>query len=209
MFERYIYVSVCFLRGSHPYTYRTTDRSIRVNDVVMVPAGDEVKPAIVTGVKVYKKNDALPYPLEKTKMILGRADRKTKKLFKGIDMRMPVDISVTTMKTYSGTAQVVTDKHTRDLWKRELAKHPELKKVETQPVRNAGKILSRDDKGKKNRIAFWYREDHIMADDTYRCSHCNSIYSHKTPFCPHCHYEMKKEKYNPTIVEEFMYEDGE
>ena len=46
--KKYIYVDVCFLHGQHPYTYRTNDSTIANNTVVMVPAGDEIKPAIVT-----------------------------------------------------------------------------------------------------------------------------------------------------------------
>ena len=93
--KTYIYVDVCFLHGKHPYTYRTGDRSIAINDVVMVPAGEEIKPAIVTGVKTYKEKD-VPVPPEQIKEIIGKADRANRKLFKGIDMRMPLDISVKT-----------------------------------------------------------------------------------------------------------------
>lgn len=88
--KKYIYVDVCFLQGQHPYTYRTTDSSIKINDVVMVPAGNEIKPAIVSGVKVYKDKD-VPIPPEKLKEIIGRADCANQKLFKDVDMRMPMD----------------------------------------------------------------------------------------------------------------------
>lgn len=57
--EKYIYVDVCFLNSQHPYTYRTNDSSITINTVVMVPAGDEVKPAIVAKVRTYKEKDVL------------------------------------------------------------------------------------------------------------------------------------------------------
>ncbi len=87
--KTYIYVFVCFPNGKHPYVYRTADRSITINTVVMVPAGDEIRPAIVTGVREYREKD-VPYPLGKTKMILGKADRKTARAFRGIDMRMPL-----------------------------------------------------------------------------------------------------------------------
>lgn len=100
--KKYIYVDVCFLHGKYPYTYRTSDSSITVNTVVMVPARDEVKPAIVTRVKTYKEKD-VPVPPDQLKEIIGKADRENRKLFKGIDMRMPLDISVKTVRTTNGT----------------------------------------------------------------------------------------------------------
>lgn len=47
-FKKYTYIDVCFLHGQHPYTYRTNAGTIAINTVVMVPAGDEIKPEIVT-----------------------------------------------------------------------------------------------------------------------------------------------------------------
>ncbi|MCI6396533.1 MAG: hypothetical protein MR851_09920 [[Clostridium] scindens] len=86
--KKYIYVSVCFQNSSRSYAYRTEDKSIKINDVVMVPVpGEAAKPAIVTKVQICTEKDA-PYPPDKTKMIIGRADRKTRKLFDGVDMRM-------------------------------------------------------------------------------------------------------------------------
>ena len=82
--KKYIYVDVNFLHGQHPYTYRTNDTSITVNTVVMVPAGNEIKPAIVSGVKTYKEKD-VPIPPEKLKEIIGKADRATQKLFKAAE----------------------------------------------------------------------------------------------------------------------------
>ena len=95
-----IYVDVCFLHDQHPYTYRTNDSSIMINTVEMVPAGNEIKPAIVAGVKVYKKKD-IPIPPEKLNKIIGRADRTNQKLFKGVDMRMSI-LSIVLRKFKSG-----------------------------------------------------------------------------------------------------------
>ena len=76
--KKYIYLSVCFQNSWHPYAYLTTDKSIKINDVVMVPVPDgEAKPAIVAGVTVCTEKEA-PWPPAQTKMILGRADRKNR-----------------------------------------------------------------------------------------------------------------------------------
>ena len=42
--------------------------------VVMVPTGNEIKPAIVTGVKAYKKKD-VPILSEKMKEVVGKIHR--------------------------------------------------------------------------------------------------------------------------------------
>ena len=85
--RKYIYLSVCFQGGGKTYAYRTDNKNIKVNDVVMVPVPDEPdKPAIVAAVDVCTEKNA-PYPPDKTKLITGLADRKNRKLFKGVDMR--------------------------------------------------------------------------------------------------------------------------
>lgn len=71
IFRKYIYVEVCFLHGNRPYSYRTSDRIIKVSDVVMVPAGDVIKPAIVASVRTYVEKDVL-YPLNLKKRSSAR-----------------------------------------------------------------------------------------------------------------------------------------
>lgn len=139
--KKYIYFQVCFPHGKHPYTYRTTDKSITINTVVMVPVGDEIKPAIVTEVKVYKEKD-VPYPLEKTKLVVGKADPKSRELFKGVDMRMPIDISVKCVKIPGGYARVVTGKAERQELRLRYESRPNFKIIETYPVSEAGTIIS-------------------------------------------------------------------
>lgn len=204
--RKYIYVEVCFLHGSRPYSYRTSDRSIKVNDVVMVPAGDETKPAIVASVRTYAEKD-VPYPLNLTKEIIGKADRANRKLFKGIDMRMSLDISTKSVPTTSGHATVVTDKAERQMVRQKLSGNKSIKIVESQPVSKAGKIVSRDDKGKRNKIGHWTKQEHLFGEITYECSECGSCYSKPEVFCPHCHAEMRKTKYDPVWVEEMEYFD--
>ena len=130
--KKYIYLSVCFQGSRKPYAYRTDDKSIKVNDVVMVPVPDgEAKPAIVADVKISTAKDA-PWPPDQTKMIIGRADRKNRKLFAGVDMRMPIDISVMRRKTRKGVEEVVTTAEQRKQMRKELSKYPYLKIIETR-----------------------------------------------------------------------------
>ena len=87
--KKYKYVYVCFKGGGKRYCYRTKNRfdNIHINDVVMVPVnGKDDQPAIVAGVTVCTEKNA-PYPLERTGIITGPANRKNRKLFKGVDMR--------------------------------------------------------------------------------------------------------------------------
>ncbi len=70
--KKYIYVSVCFQESKVPYYYRTDDRHIRVNDVVIVPAGSEQKAARVVAKEVFKEKN-VPYPIAQTKVVLRRA----------------------------------------------------------------------------------------------------------------------------------------
>ena len=48
----------------------------------------------------------------------------------------------------------------------------------------------------------WYREDHVLEDDTYRCSVCGSVFKKKQDYCPQCHTHMTKEEYIPTAFDE-------
>ena len=199
--KKYIYVDVCFLHGKHPYTYRTNDSSITINTVVMVPAGDEIKPAIVTGVKTYKEKD-VPISPEQLKEIIGKADRENRKLFKGIDMRMPLDISVKTMQTTNGHATVVTDKEDRQRLREQYSKQKNLKLIETQPVSKAYSVISRDDAGKPVRRGYWKRQEHAFGEITWQCSRCKAVFSHREAFCPKCHSENKKVSYDSVWVDE-------
>ncbi len=199
--KKYIYVDVCFLHGKHPYTYRTSDSSININTVVMVPAGDEIKPAVVTRIMVYKEKD-VPIPPEKIKEIIGKADRANRKLFDGVDMRTPLDISVKTVQTTSGHAVVVTDKLERQALKEKYGKRKDIKLIETQPVSNAYGIVSRDDEGKPIRRGYWMMQEHLSGAVTWQCSRCKSIFQYREAFCPKCHSENKKTSHDPVWVDE-------
>ncbi len=199
--KKYIYVDVCFLHGQHPYTYRTNDSSIAINTVVMVPAGNEIKPAIVTGIRVYKEKD-VPIPPEKLKEIIGKADRANRKLFDGVDMRMPMDISVKTVQTTNGHAVVVTDKLERQRMKEQLGKRKDIKLIETQPVSKAYSVISRDDAGKPVRRGYWKVQEHLNGEVTWQCSRCKSTFSCREAFCPKCHSENKKTSHDPVWVDE-------
>ena len=199
--KKYIYVDVCFLHGQHPYTYRTNDSSIAINTVVMVPAGNEIKPAIVTGVRVYKEKD-VPIPPEKLKEIIGKADRANRKLFDGVDMRMPMDISVKTVQTTNGHAVVVTDKLERQRMKEQLGKRKDIKLIETHPVSKAYSIISRDDAGKPVRRGYWKVQEHLNGEVTWQCSRCKSVFSYREAFCPQCYSENKKTSHDPVWVDE-------
>lgn len=49
----YIYVTVCFQMGSTPYLYRTTDKTIKVGDCVIVPAKGKDTTALVVDANRY------------------------------------------------------------------------------------------------------------------------------------------------------------
>lgn len=199
--KKYIYVVVCFQHGQHPYTYRTNDSSIKINDVVMVPAGNEIKPAIVAKVKAYKEKD-VPIPPGKLKEIIGRVDRANQKLFKEVDMRMPMDISVKTVRTTNGYAVVVTDVSERKQLKEQFKKRKDIKLVETHPVSKAYSIVSRDDAGKPVQRGYWKMQEHINGVVTWQCSRCKATFYHGEAFCPKCYSENKKASHDPVWVDE-------
>jgi len=194
-------VDVCFLHGKHLYTYLTKDSSITINTVVMIPAGNEIKPAIVAGVKVYKEKD-VPIPPEKLKEIIGKADKANRKLFDGVDMRMPMDISIKTVQTTNGHAVVVTDKLERQGLKEKFGKRKDIKLIETQPVFKAYSVVSRDDAGKPVRRGYWKKQEHMSGEITWQCSRCKTIFQYREAFCPKCHSENKKASYDPAWVDE-------
>lgn len=199
--KKYIYVDVCFLGSSRTYTYRTNDSSIAINTVVMVPARDEIKPAIVSKVRHYKEKD-VPIPPEQLKEVIGRADRATQKLFKGVDMRIPMDISVKTVQTTNGHAVVVTDENERRLLRDQFKKQKDIKLVESHPVSKAYSIVSRDDTGKPVRRGYWKKQERIDGSFTWQCSRCKTVFQHREAFCPKCHSENKKTSYDPVWIDE-------
>lgn len=138
--KKYIYLSVAFRSGGKNYAYRTEDRSIKVNDVVMVPVPNEPdKPAIVAGVQVCTEKDA-PYPPSKTKMITGKADRKTAKLFAGVDMRIPFDIAKMRVNTKKGVKEIITTEAQRKELRAKYGKDPNLKIIEScKPAKEQAK----------------------------------------------------------------------
>lgn len=73
----YTYVGVVF-DDSKVYNYRTTDSTIKIGDTVVVPVGIKKsnKNATVVSVGEYTRL-AAPYPVEKTKEIIGKADAIT------------------------------------------------------------------------------------------------------------------------------------
>lgn len=209
MFEKkYIYVSVCFPSGKHPYAYRTEDSSIRINNVVIVPTPEGEKAAIVTSVGRYKEKN-VPYPLDKTKFIIRKANRSERQPFKGVDMRMPLDISTKKVKTFSGEAIVVTSKEEREYLRKHYTGQDNLKLTEQYPASMEYRILNRNDQGKRNKTAVLKRQEHLWGSITYECSSCHSILPHREAFCPHCHAEFTKSKSDPVWVDEMAEYDGD
>ena len=198
---KYYYVDVYFENGKRAYTYKTWDGTIKVNDIVMVPARDEVKPAIVSRVRAYGRKDA-PYPPEEIKNVIGRAGLKYRRLFRGVDMRVPFDISVKKVKTSSGHATVVTDKDERKRLKERYKDRSDIKMIETQPVSNAYKVISREGSRLFDLTGYWKKQAHMSGSVTYRCSRCGAGFAGREAFCPKCHSENKKIKYDPVWVDE-------
>ncbi len=129
--KKYIYLSVCFQGGEKTYFYQTRDKSIKVNDVVMVPVPNELdKPAIVAKVDVYTEKDA-PYPPDKTKMITGRANGKNRKSFEGVDMRIPFDIAKIRVKTKKGVQEIITTEAQRKELRKKYGNDSNLKIIES------------------------------------------------------------------------------
>lgn len=129
--KKYIYLSVCFQGSSKQYAYRTDNKYIKVNDVVTVPVPNEPdKPAIVAGVEICTEKDA-PYPPDKTKMITGLADRKNRKLFKDVDMRVPMDIARIRVKTKRGVEEIITTESQRKELRKRYGNDPKIKIIES------------------------------------------------------------------------------
>ena len=71
------YCGVEFSQGGKLYHYRTTNLGIHVGDEVVVPVGDANYEKIATVKSVeFCRWDDTPYPLEKTKEIIRKADEE-------------------------------------------------------------------------------------------------------------------------------------
>ena len=206
--KKYIYVYVCFPHGKHPYSYRTKDRSIRINDVVIVPAGDEQKVAIVTSVREYEKKD-VPYPVEQTKEVIRKATRSEGEVFKGVDMRMTIDISMKSVRTANRYVEVVTTAEERKALRAKYKNSENFKIIETRPVSQAYKITDRSESRKLRKTGVWHKEEHLFGSPTYRCSRCGARYSDRQAVCSKCGSENGKVKNDPVWVDEMSMYDGE
>lgn len=71
--DQYIYCSLSFGSGEKTYYYRTEDDEVEEGDLVLVPVGPDNHEAVafVDKVEYFYKED-VPFPLEKTKFILGK-----------------------------------------------------------------------------------------------------------------------------------------
>ncbi len=69
----YIYLSVIAEPGGKSYYYRTEDDSCELGDLVVVPFGanNEERVVMISGIH-YCTKENVPYPLEKTKFIVGK-----------------------------------------------------------------------------------------------------------------------------------------
>ncbi|WP_295746995.1 hypothetical protein [uncultured Limosilactobacillus sp.] len=70
-----IYLSVNFGRSNHEYNYLTDDDSIQVGDYVVVPVSEDNDQQVVevTAKNYYQPNE-VPYPLDRVKKVIGKAD---------------------------------------------------------------------------------------------------------------------------------------
>lgn len=137
--ETYTYVSVCFKPGTQSYSYRTTDSSVKVGDVVVVPVGSAEKVGLVTAVEKYKKSN-VPYPVEKTKIVIRKATKDEVDKNPEIDMRVPMDISTTSFKTETGYKIVVLNQKDREALKKQFA-GKDVRLIEKYPISMAGKVV--------------------------------------------------------------------
>lgn len=78
--EKYIYCKVRFGNSYKLYSYRTEDASLEVGDVVKVPVGKDgdIGYATIEQIGYFTAEDA-PYPVDKTKLILGLHCKKANK----------------------------------------------------------------------------------------------------------------------------------
>lgn len=71
------------------------------------------------------------YPPDKIKMITGLADRKNWKLFKEVDMRIPMDIARVRVKTKRGVEEIITTEAQRKELRRKYGNDPTIKSIES------------------------------------------------------------------------------
>jgi len=140
---RYIYVSVSFKIGSQSYSYRTKDGSIKKGDMVVVPVGDKEKVGYVTDVNIYKKAN-VPYPLEKTKLVIRKATKDEQMNNRDIDPRVPLDVSCKSVRTPEGIKVVVLNQKERDSLKAHYGDR--FPYIEKYPVSMAGQVVREDKK---------------------------------------------------------------
>ena len=136
--SRYIYVSVNFKIGGQSYSYRTNDASIKSGDMVVVPAGDSEKIGYVTAVNTFKKS-GVPYPVEKTKLIIRKATKEERANNQDLDPRVPMDVSCKSVRTPDGIKTVVLNQKERE----NLKKHygDRFPYIEKYPVSMAGQVV--------------------------------------------------------------------
>lgn len=65
-----------------------------------------------------------PYPLAKTKMVLGKADRKTRKAFVLNDNCIPMYISRYRVNTPDGVVEIMTTEAERKILREKYKNHP-------------------------------------------------------------------------------------
>ncbi|WP_461223741.1 hypothetical protein [Lacticaseibacillus suihuaensis] len=70
--EDLLYCQVLFHHDGQAYSYRTSDTSLAVGDRVLVPVGTNRTVGTIVAMDYYAK-DRVPYPLSKTKEVLGLA----------------------------------------------------------------------------------------------------------------------------------------
>ena len=138
-FGTYIYVSVCFSPEAKSYFYRTNDSSLQVGDLVIVPTENEEIVGAITAVNKYKKR-SVPYPIDKTKLVIRKATKDDIEKNPALDMRVPMDISATSIKTEGGYKIVVLGQKDRDALKKQFA-GKNVKLIEKHPVSMAGQVV--------------------------------------------------------------------
>lgn len=57
-------------------------------------------------------------------------------------------------------------------------------------------------KGKSKKSAYWIQRTHLFRADEYLCSACGAVSNNPYRECPRCGCRMKKNKYDPSWVDE-------
>ena len=206
-----IYVSVFFLNGSCPYTYLTRDPYITINDVVLVPVGNDsaLKPAIVSNISTDPPSN---FPVDQLKWIAGRTSPEQQALFAGLDMRVPLDISCAVKRVNGNLIEVPTTREERLRLRLKYGSDPARRIVEERSP-EAAKLRSpalppRADEQKKA-FAYWTQRTHLFRADEYICSNCHFVTTKNLlAECPRCAARMKKTKYSASWVDEAEFLDS-